>query len=99
MLDRDEGGQQQRRGLQGQVQVGGEFHYNKKRSQQKISHKCFVFQIKREPSLSSDSDGLSDDTDDSDVDVDGIDEDAATLAAALENNQLSVVLDIQVSLR
>ena len=55
-------------------------------------------QIKREPSLSSDSDGLSDDTDDSDVDVDGIDEDAATLAAALENNQLSVVLDIQVSL-
>lgn len=52
-------------------------------------------EIKREPSISSDSDGLSDDTDDSDVDVDGIDEDAATLAAALENNQLSVVLDIQ----
>lgn len=55
----------------------------------------FKSEIKREPSLSSDSDGLSDDTDDSDVDVDGIDEDAATLAAALENNQLSVVLDIQ----
>jgi len=55
----------------------------------------FKSEIKREPSISSDSDGLSDDTDDSDVDVDGIDEDAATLAAALETNQHSVVLDIQ----
>ena len=54
-------------------------------------------ELKREPSLSSDSFD-SDDDDDSDVDVDGIDEDAATLAAALDNQAVavSVVLDIQV---
>ena len=47
----------------------------------------FKNEIKREPSISSDTD-LSSDTDDSesDVDVDGIDEDAANLAAALDNN-------------
>lgn len=53
-------------------------------------------ELKREPSLSSDSFD-SDDDDDSDVDVDGIDEDAATLAAALDNQAVavSVVLDVQ----
>ena len=48
----------------------------------------FKNEIKREPSISSDTD-LSSDTDDeseSDVDVDGIDEDAANLAAALDSN-------------
>ena len=47
------------------------------------------FQAKRErePSLSSDdlSSDTDDDDDDSDVDVDGIDDDAANLAASLEN--------------